>query len=1280
MTIQRRPISDYSLDYRGSILQSPPLALAITHERAYIWDYTSTTPVTQPRTFDVTQPTKSTDALPIGALVTNSNTKAIGLLIVSSTTGRITYWENIETAESLSLFQQRNTGIEGNIGSLFSGEEVVDLTSADHVGFVITLSSGRIAQITLADQQGKPKITAHFLRSNDAAGRGGIFGSIKSTFGLGAWKRDVVAVHTRPLGARREMQVVAATENAQIQVWDLSWSGQHAYKGNFDFTEMLQHHINQYNPSPLPRDRVVVKVLDMAVNPPQVQGDEMASSKTDTPLDVMLLIQSADRVVLGPSYYIANLVMFGQDARMDRLIPIRTEITSMPGEQRPHLLLPKPGHTAYVVSEQQIIFCSLVAGADDGPEAQLMFESPADPPLFQDSLWLRTAKHLAIEDCSEENIVDNSGASACAVFVKGYGLARITANNPISTTRSRPTAKSMIEQAIFYGTMPDNIFDLSRHAKADDQYDMEDIEMAALRISNEILRSSTPYIPTTTTTLDAQLASRMRACQALIMYLTKNYPAIPKATRARLMADAEKLAAAYAIWTTYNSKLSEVPRPSFLPLLVQTLDKLSQKQSKGVQKAPKSSQPVDTDPVRQWFISNAESMGSMRTMILTAVSGVYEGKNHNSLLRYISEADDILFGMYDAVFAFRTNNAELYGFNYAAMAEGILEEGYEDLPEPWTSNHDVFNAFNKFIDVARDFTVDSVDKSKDALTSAILEKVVQDNVRLVAIMCMLYRERIAYVSVHYGERGPQYPESLAQGFAQARAHHLGLLSTIGQAGAGIVIAERYHDLETLVKLVVSESDYLQVLISDPDLNPHQAKLIHERIFELEACVQRYFQEMGADWANAYFDAHLKDHRSYGLLLEAKKYREPLTTYLRAEKSRGRVGWIHDVLRENNYEEGSKALSALAREQENKIWNKKMELSLGKLASLAVQEEKGGAANKAIDIQLQHQEDDLTIVDIQQSIKTSFESILFAAVDVEAEVQLVSDAYAITMKRRLPAFYNLIEIALEDMLQHKVLGTERLIDVLTLLDPEPPEVPETDVTGTQFYLALQVLKAAKKDLDAEKFDVLLRLIWKRCWLSDDWETINDSKRKSDKFIGRELRETIICKTVALGLKNCKSRLLFLLAQYTDFVAALFAPGTGITLISPTETLGAGCAREDIAYRFHVDDLINPILHDNTVQDNQMRQTIEQRRLEHWWVLLQEEAKKVLEEQAAADKAEGEAGKNLAAELEAREQARRKSSLVDEEAQGQDQADSRDVIVIDDDSEEEGQNGGEDVDMS
>ncbi|KAI4727753.1 hypothetical protein E4T49_04441 [Aureobasidium sp. EXF-10728] len=1152
-------LSDHSADYRASILSSPPLALAVTRERAYIWDYTCPAPVAHPKTFDVPRPARSTDPLPLAALVT-SPTRDIGLVVISAVTGNVTYWQNIDTAESLTLFNQQNTAVSGNIGSLSGGEIVIRLDSADHAGFIVTLSSGRIAQMSLIDDQGRPKISAHFLRSTEAASSGGLFGSLKNVLGVGPWKRDIVSVRTRPLPARREIQAIAATETGQIYTWHLAWSGQPTFRGAFDFRQFLQNELATS------LGENIISLLDMVITP--------ASSAADAPLQLVLFVQAGP--ASSPSYAMAQVTMETQDgARLDGIIRINTVSPESPATTRPRLLLPKPGHTAFIVFEREVIVASIT-----GSNA------------FQDAIRLRSDKHVTIEGACEEDLIDTKGSSSCAVFIKGHGLARISAT---LTGVSHPSIKTKIEQAIFYGTMSDNVLDFSRRPY--DRYDIEETEEAALSISGEILRSTSHFIPPLTSSMEAHLQNRIKAIRALILHLRSDYPPVSTPTSWKLLLDAEKLAAAQAIWIACEERSS---KSTLLPIVIQAYYRSLSKQH---------SMDINADSMRSWFVDEVANIDKLRNFVLLMINNVHEDGKSKNIMQLISEADDILFGLYDAVFKFRTENAEVYGMDLTLFSDGILEEGYEDLIEPWTSQYEVLKSLNRFIDISRDRAVASFGEESKNSDVATVDKVVSENVRMVNVLCLCYEERIAYSRVHNEQNSPAYAISLGKIFGQARAHHLRSLNRIGESAAGIVIAEKYRDMQTLVQLVIEESQFMANILNDPGTVSHDRTETRANMNKLQARVEGYFKTFGEEWANAFFDSHLSRHRSYGLLKEAEDFKDPLTRYLRAEKDRGRLSWINDILRESDFQEASTTLTTLAEEKEVKFWNKKVELSLAKLTSLAAMEEKGGKGSQ------ERLDGDLTVVNTQEAIRQHLQYILYAAVDIEAEVQLACDTYAAYLQLKTPALYGLLEASLMHMLRNEALSVEEMIDILTLMDTKESEDAEVNIIGKQFLMALQVLEAGKFRMDEARFETNLRMIWKRCYLQDDWEFINNTRKRTDKLISRHIRDTFACQTMMRGLE-----------------LSLFHPGSGIRMMTPSETLGAGCTAGELQSRFPSEELRDPIMHDNLIQDRQLQELIDGCNADRWHAVCVEEAKKKLEEEAAASVQEEAAARQLKQTLE------------------------------------------------
>ncbi|KAG9775513.1 hypothetical protein KCU95_g13791, partial [Aureobasidium melanogenum] len=1140
-------------DYRASTISSPPLALAVTRERAYIWDYTSPSPVAHPKTFDVPRPARSADPLPLAALVT-SPTRDIGLVVISAVTGNVTYWQNIDTAESLTLFNQQNTAVSGNIGSLSGGETVIRLDSADHAGFIVTLSSGRIAQMSLIDDQGRPKISAHFLRSTEAASSGGLFGSLKNVLGVGPWKRDIVSVCTRPLPARREIQAMAATETGQIYTWHLAWSGQPTFRGAFDFRQFLQNELATS------LGENVISLLDMAITP--------ASSAPDAPLQLVLFVQAGP--ASSPSYAMAQVTMETQDgARLDGIIRINTVSPDSPATSRPRLLLPKPGHTAFIVFEHEVVIASITKSS------------------FQDVVRLRSDKHVTIEGACEEDLIDTKGTSSCALFIKGHGLARISATQ---TDATHSSIKTKIEQAIFYGTMSDNVLDFSRRPY--DRYDIEETEEAALSISAEILRSTSHFIPPLTSSMEGHLQNRIKAIRALILHLRSDYPPVSRPTSWRLLLDAEKLAAAQAIWIACEERSS---KSTLLPIVIQAYYRSQSKQ-----------QPIDVnaDSTRSWFVEEVANIDKLRNLVLLMINNVHEDGKSKNIMQLISEADDILFSLYDAVFKFRTENAEVYGMDLTLFDDGVLEEGYEELIEPWTSQYEVLKSLNRFIDISRERAVNSFGDDSRTLDVSTVDKVVSENVRMVNVLCLCYRERIAYSKVHNEQNSPSYAISLGKIFEQARAHHLRSLNRIGESAAGISIAEKYRDMQTLVQLVIEESQFMSNILNDPGTVSHDRTETQANMNKLQAKVEGYFRTFGEEWANAFFDNHLSSRRSYGLLKEAEDFREPLTRYLRAEKARGRLSWINDVLREGDFQEASTTLTTLAEEKEVKFWNKKVELSLAKLTSLAAMEEKGAKGNQ------ERLNDDLTVVNTQEAIRQHLQYILYAAVDIEAEVQLACDTYAAYLQLKTPALYGLLEASLMHMLRNEALSVEEMIDILTLMDTKESEDSEVNIIGKQFLMALQVLEAGKSRMEEARFETNLRMIWKRCYLQDDWEFINNTRKRTDKLISRHIRDTFACQTMMRGLE-----------------LSLFHPGSGIRMMTPSETLGAGCTAGELQSRFPGEELRDPIMHDNLIQDRQLQELIEKCNADRWHAVCVEEAKKKLEEEAAASAHEEAAAQQL-----------------------------------------------------
>lgn len=1210
------------VEYRGSVSSTTQHALAVTHEEAIVWDYTSHASVSHPRYFDLPFAPNHAEPLPLGALVTTGASTDVGLVVISATSGKVTFWESIDRAASLSLFQERNSSIDGSLGSLFSGETVVDIVSADHAGFIVTLSSGRLFQLTLRDAQGKSNIQSQFLRAQDSASQGWL-GSIKGLVGVGGWKKDVVAVHTRSLGARGQIQVLSATKRSEIQMWDLDWSGRYEYNGSVDFREMVRNELRSMEAAEMQGSADSVVLLDFAITSgsSSARGNEIATVGSEQPLDLLLLVQSGNEA--SPRYAMVEADLVGQQVQVRRALPL--DYSGRPDTAtiyKPRLVMPKPGHTAFVIFSDAVVLTS-TATAQDTPEAQL-FDSYHAPEPYQDTIYLRSDRDLTMLGANQED--SKSGQASVLAFVKGSGLIRMVVPDPKddkeALERSRVSAKSKIEQAVFYGALQqDNIIDFSR--KDDNNYSQTEVQEAAIAISGEVLRSETPFIPAEASLIESHLDQRARAFKVLVLHLRQNYPRLSQATMWRLMWDAEKVAAAQSLWRTFESHLQEYrsgkkkATQTLLESLVDMLDRTFESDA--------SDDRGDEELVRRWFTKSLARLEKVVPWLRNVLKGIFDDGNKSAqeMLQLTSQADDLVLSCLETVFQFREENAGMYGIDPLLIEDGVLKYGpaYHELSEFWTSSANMLSSIASIVGMTRDYLVKYTESSPEASElDRSVEKIATENPRLIQLCCLVYRERIAWCASRDNDRDNVMAKTLQERYHQDRHQQIRLLAKIGQAPAGIRMAERYRDMPTLTELIVSEMQYLVEELPDVQDAAQRAN-IEQQIDDMLARTAKYFDRFGDAWANAFFDEGFDGGRAGSLLDEGQKHwQEPLTRYLRDDPTRAKPRWINEVLTEKDFGSAYDALILAAKQQETKLWPKKVELSLSKLAFLASKEQvEASGAEMPEEVYLQVRPDSyLTVVDSQEAVYKHLLPTLHASIDREAELQAVMERYAVGIKD-FAALYQLLEADFENLLSLRALSPESLIDVLTLMDPVD-NGDDNNIAGSEFFLALQVLKASEQDMPQEHFESLLKLIWKRCFIADDWVGLTRAGKKSDEQMVEMLTQTAPFRTLLHGCAEGEYPLPPLdgIPDGTRYLrclrecAALF--DSHVRPLSPSDCIGAGCTREELTSRFPSDELLTPILHDNQAQDEMLQQYINDRKLVHWVEACKQEVKKHVEEVA------------------------------------------------------------------
>ena len=1179
------------IEYRGSLSTATGQALAVTHDHAYIWDYTSHTPVGNPRVFDVPFREQHTEPLPFGALVTGSGSTDVGLVMLSATTGRVAFYESIDRASSLSLFQERRSRVEGSLGSFWPGETVVDLISADSAGFIILTSSGRLFQLILRDAQGKARVFAQLLRSSEQASAGW-FGSVKGLLGGIASRQDVTAVKVRPLSTRGQMQVIGVSERAEVRFWDVEWNGTYTYRSKVDFREGLESELRDTEAPELQGQAAEVKVLDVAIanQPAAKASNEVATLGAEKPIDLLFLVRTGSPYT--PTYALIEASIVGNGTRIHQI----RQVTTYHGQsvtQKPRLLLPKPGHTAYIIFGDAVTLVAMSQPQTDGPEAQLHASYMA-PETFDDTIHLRSEKDVWLLGACEED--HKSGQATCVAFVESAGLVRFSAADATSDhTLSRIPVKTRIEQAVFKGMLEDNVFDLSRSGGKG--YQTHDVEEAALAISDEVLRSEHESLKIGTSSVEAHLARKSEALRALVRHLRQHCPPLAANAMWHLLWDAERVAAAQQMWKTYEMHLAECSKGRRVETLVEEIS-LWYRDAHPDESVDGSG---DEDSVRTMFVKGLSRMDKMfgwgRDFLKAKLNE--PDPEPEKMLRLLAEADDLWLSCLQTVFAFRADNALAYGIPPASIEDGILHQtgDYFGIDEPWTATDNMLKAVNWVTIVSRQQSIAVFETTSDnQATAPFVEKIAKANAELVQLYCLIYQERIGWCGSRDSERHRELARKLEANFERMRYEQFRAQAEIAQAEAGMSLAEKYRDMLTLTELVIGEAQYMRE--SHDESSDEQERLtIKQSMAKVEQRTTSYFERFGDDFATAFFDEGLSSSRAGKLLSDSQgKWTEHLTRYLRADPSRSTICWINDITTAKDYKQAGEALMQ-AQDSEQKLWSKKVELSMCKLSLLAAAEAQQIPEDyPSLDLP----NSGLKIVDIQDQLYKHLLPEIFHCIDHVAEVQVTMDKFGQRTKD-LFSLHQLLENYFGKVLDHQALSVEELIDVLTLMDAKWVQQPEEEdeMKGREFHLALKALDAAAQFMTPQKSQALMHLIWKRCMLADDWVTINTgTKKRSDQDRQDTLRATAPFRTLYWALNT-----------------RLFDNGY-VNALAPSECLGAGCSPEDLRDRFPEADILDPILQDNRKQDEQLQAYITDRRLDSWFQQCADLARNVIQDEADA----------------------------------------------------------------
>ena len=1044
-------------------------------------------------------------------------------MVVSPQNNKVVYWEAISNASSF-VPGHTSSGVRGSIPALYSGEAVVEIINAEPAGFVLTTNHGRAAHLTVKDQIGRPAIGVQFLRKPVKNSGGSIFGTLRNALGFDT--RKGVPIVRAGQSSKGQRDVVIASEDGQVEFWTAQLGFGNTLLHDVDVKPELLDAMSRNLPSDV-KNHLRFQLLDVSLATTSCTSREIMRHGETLPRSAVLLVSLSQDDQ--KTYYLAEMMFAGEFANVEVLHKIQRHASPQHsiGEGRPHLRIPQPGKTAFVLFDTVVVIHSLVK-IEESPTSQLMMEGNTLPEPFQDVVKFREDTIYRVLDSAMEDQTSRYDHAACVLVVQGFGIVRITTFElpevAEEAEESRISAKSKIEQAVYFASLQQNPFDLTD--TANQTFTSEEIEGAALEICREIMESSSRYLPKVSPSVDAQLSIRAKALDVLVIHVRKNYPLLSRSARWTLLMSSEQLAAAQAMWKLQEEAFKKKAQDRKRTLLQYGLSLLHEdrRTATNVDKGEK-------DPLRHWFFHDSSKIQDLIAWLVRAFGELEnDGIDDPSIIaEYYCEASDLWSTIYKTAYRTREGNASMYGLEDEIFKQGVLTMGYKDVPQMWTSTKEMTDYADELMAKECCFldtwwrpaeTHETHDPTRSAVN--LVAKHLPEQAEIYSrALTERFSRLVEQEHENNADHAVRYERDINTVKTQKLREVIKRVSKYDNKTAVIKIAEDLRDTALLVwlneSLVADLEEEQLAATAEPES-------ISRRIRKVQAHVDSYFDTFGERWANSQFDSQISSGQLSRLLansVDNNTKSQAVTSYLQRHPQYNKLTWINDIRSNADFGHASKILETLASESSS-LFSQTTQLCFAKLSTLSLLEKPNSKVEEDIKSTIHQQEILLHVAGIQEVVQSHLKSYAEHAIDDDGALQMVQEAFAgkIVPKKRFPTLYRHLLQVLEKCLGGKILTAIEMVDLLTMMDAmEEKEV--WGIVGREFHWALQVIDAIPmqgtySDLSTAELirlqEALVQRVWLRAMIRDNWYRLNDTADKSDHDVKYAQELSSLSKTI------------------------------------------------------------------------------------------------------------------------------------------------------------------------
>lgn len=1016
--------------YNGAVDILTGFALVVSAQTCFVWQHVQAIRGT-PTCYIFSCPQDDAGAnTPLHAFIPHGAAREPGLILVSLS-GQVRFWESI----SIGLAGGENFSTM-NL-DLLEDEHVTNFVRAEAQTFIATTSSGHLFRLTLTPTGGKYHLVSRlFARPAPSLSLSRLIPSFFSSSNLSAADAMNAYVSSIALGkpSATGERVVWTLVNERIQKWELKPEG---------WEELLL-------------DKNVVELLKSVVKDAfGIKEDR------DEFLDFELIdvgLESEDKLVVLVSYaHTEEVALMATDTSGTRRVFALVRLSAY-------------GDTFMVESTKAVPYQSTAtSGAPTHPRIQFLAGGAVVVVQFGDAVALvaRDSDYrdrLELKSATDRTLgVGAYESGGTLLMLTASTMMRVVVDNEKIDTFDYQTGhinivKSIMMQAILYGSLPENPLQFSFPPEVD----AESLMQAAEQLSAAVLRSASEVVRKNHD-LTSQLNSRKERLSWLIRFVNDNavLGKISQRSRQRLATDAEKLYAAHQLWLQYNDLLATNPRFSVLNDAVHEL-------------MSEIHEGSHEDVLRAFFRLRVADIGRLIKKVKGAATSAARNTGHN-IVDFLPEANRIVITVLRSAFDYRIYNLGVYGLEMPMI-------------NPWTSRPSVIDVVLALFDASTEVA------ETQGTGGATQVRPGEPNTQLAELAEILFaciQERLNWLGSGAAAEEPsvkQDKEELEQRFALLRPEVLETLRRCGHENAAFALAERYRDFSSLAALCNRETVY------PPDQNPNARR------------IQTYIDRFQEEFTRELYQWYIQ-HGELRVMFSQEDEKGFLDKFF-AEKPNPAISWLDDIGKER-FDAASSALLSEAQGAAN-LEAKYFMLSLGKLAHLAQVYDKGAPPSER---KLGRFHDELDFVSVHEALLEDLKSALAAVRgrhSLESQVDIIVKGKVTGLAGRKGMLYAFKDFV-RQLLQGKALSIEDTVDVLTLKDNKE--------TVEDYATALQLLTRASNLPEARKKSAL-RTVWRRVYLHDDWNTIRKTANVSDAELSERFKNTALYTVFTIQLSRSK----------------------------------------------------------------------------------------------------------------------------------------------------------------